>query len=798
MHRDAPVLLLVAALLLLIGQAPVTAQISEDGSLLEFYSGSEPNCAYDNWVSHISEGIARAGYNEYAPVALDRQTNGFGHFQVISNDEAGDQLLAAWRSIFDAFLQGDAVTVQNLLDGAGLSNVYQIVSLTDGDKHYLILREVLNDQYTDDNGTVSASDDVVGSFDYGWGLFALSLDATRPNIILEVPHPCDDFIAPHVAMDALFTLDGGLLFVNGAGREVAWTGVAPYDNSKSLSDPSRNDRTVFQMAHQAAVDAIGNELVIQVHSYDSDSHLNSKTIEVSCKTDYNPNVPVIDNAGHFDLLSLTPQYPIASNSIGNADHAAVRVDSYYGLYYGGGYSWRGAIPISNYIEQPGETGNKQEVYTHIGHDNQNDPENWIHIEIDEFPNVITENILSYYEADGTVPTYHNFVNTVAYFKPFFTALKDQLDGPPAQAQPETMYPITETTSIGTRQGDLNLTANSDNAYEVLTEVVSGGSPNRRYSYLEHTWSFNFTGHDLTLNVEAFHNANNESDNFVLAGSKDGVNYTDLLTVTKTSGDNSPQSVAVNTQVTGTYYIRVRDTDRTAGRTSLDRFSVDYLAVSYTPGVLPREDTLLVHDITLTTGGNKTSTNATGVVTVYSELGNPIPSAQVSIAWSGLYSGNQSAQTDANGRATFTSGNVRNASGYFILTVTNVTKQDFGYVSAMNVETTDQIHVGNGGAGEGEGTAAPIAVLPTAVTLAPAYPNPFNSETHLMFGLPDAGHAKVQILDLSGRTIAILSNGDYTPGYHILSWDASNKPAGVYLVKLETKDLTAFGRVMLIR
>ena len=74
--------------------------IYESGSLKEFIGGTCANCAYDNFISHTSEGIAQNGYNQYAPENLDIQSNGFGNYKIIDNQGT----LSYWRDIFESFI----------------------------------------------------------------------------------------------------------------------------------------------------------------------------------------------------------------------------------------------------------------------------------------------------------------------------------------------------------------------------------------------------------------------------------------------------------------------------------------------------------------------------------------------------------------------------------------------------------------------------------------------------------------------------------------------------------------------
>lgn len=71
-----------------------------NGLVAKLHPGNEPAAAYDNWLSHVVEGVAEeGGVNDYIPEELDPQTNGFGEFQFISEEDA-DSALSQWHSIF--------------------------------------------------------------------------------------------------------------------------------------------------------------------------------------------------------------------------------------------------------------------------------------------------------------------------------------------------------------------------------------------------------------------------------------------------------------------------------------------------------------------------------------------------------------------------------------------------------------------------------------------------------------------------------------------------------------------------
>ena len=75
--------------------------IHETGELSEFLGGNSPGSSYDNWVSHVTEGIASEGFNDYGPDWLDVQTTGFGNYNKL---ESGDPILSYWEDIFSGFI----------------------------------------------------------------------------------------------------------------------------------------------------------------------------------------------------------------------------------------------------------------------------------------------------------------------------------------------------------------------------------------------------------------------------------------------------------------------------------------------------------------------------------------------------------------------------------------------------------------------------------------------------------------------------------------------------------------------
>ena len=132
---------------------------------------------------------------------------------------------------------------------------------------------------------------------------------------------------------------------------------------------------------------------------------------------------------------------------------------------------------------------------------------------------------------------------------------------------------------GTVSGSYTDTHVSDNVSQSIQEQESGGSPNNRYSFLEHKWTINSGGgSSVIFNVEAWHTSNSEGDDFIFAYSTDDATYTDMVTVTKTSDDNTLQTFNLPAGLSGTVYIRVVDTDQTPGNRTKDFVYVDRMYI----------------------------------------------------------------------------------------------------------------------------------------------------------------------------------------------------------------------------
>ncbi len=420
---------LLMMLLLCLAPLPLSAYVEESGSFRQFIMGVEPNAAYDNWLSHTVEAVAEeGGHNDFMPPELDPETTGFGNFQLIE-DEDTDSAAQAWEGIFRAFWRQDADLVDELIEQTGVS--YELVHFTDTDydRSYWILRETLNETYVDTGYYAGPGDDVIGSFNHGWGIFILNEDADVPWVCSQVVHVNDDFIAPPFMLELFLRANMGALAFHGTSREAMWNG-GEFFNARSISDPSRNENLPFQWFTEFFVDTVRAQgmmpQVIQGHSYDSDIHHGEKPVQISPgQMDGYPNRPIRDiSSSHLDWINFTPTMVLPADCL-TAGQAEVQVDDYYAVWHGNAMVHaESGLTISGAVSLPGYSGNNQMEAVDEGRNPYEAYDGFIHFELDELPEELEAldwEYLDFYDGPAP-PTTENFELFFMYYGPALNAL----------------------------------------------------------------------------------------------------------------------------------------------------------------------------------------------------------------------------------------------------------------------------------------------------------------------------------------------------------------------------------------
>jgi len=103
----------------------------------------------------------------------------------------------------------------------------------------------------------------------------------------------------------------------------------------------------------------------------------------------------------------------------------------------------------------------------------------------------------------------------------------------------------------------------------------------------------------------------------------------------------------------------------------------------------------------------------------------------------------------------------------------------------------------------QGTAVSIGndtkvTLPGGTELRANYPNPFNPQTTIGFYLPRTAEIALQVYDSNGRIVARLSEGRLAAGEHMVAFNASGLPSGVYFYRLSGTGFNLTRKMLLLK
>jgi hypothetical protein len=83
-------------------------------------------------------------------------------------------------------------------------------------------------------------------------------------------------------------------------------------------------------------------------------------------------------------------------------------------------------------------------------------------------------------------------------------------------------------------------------------------------------------------------------------------------------------------------------------------------------------------------------------------------------------------------------------------------------------------------------------------LEPPSPNPFNPATEIRFTLGLDGPTRLEILDIAGRVVETLIDGQLSEGSHNITWNASAFPSGLYYCRVQSGDWSRTGTLLLVK
>ena len=99
---------------------------------------------------------------------------------------------------------------------------------------------------------------------------------------------------------------------------------------------------------------------------------------------------------------------------------------------------------------------------------------------------------------------------------------------------------------------------------------------------------------------------------------------------------------------------------------------------------------------------------------------------------------------------------------------------------------------------GESVNATVISQPNAFTMNPAYPNPFNPTTTIVYEINTNDLVNISVYDVLGRNMETLVNNTKTLGSHSVIWNASNYSSGIYYVKMVSGDVSQMQKIVLMK
>ena len=89
-------------------------------------------------------------------------------------------------------------------------------------------------------------------------------------------------------------------------------------------------------------------------------------------------------------------------------------------------------------------------------------------------------------------------------------------------------------------------------------------------------------------------------------------------------------------------------------------------------------------------------------------------------------------------------------------------------------------------------------VPLHYRLEQNFPNPFNPDTNITFGLPRDSRVKLEVFNTLGERIATLLDNEMTAGCHSVKFNASQLASGIYLYRIDTRDFQTTKRMVVIK
>jgi hypothetical protein len=89
-------------------------------------------------------------------------------------------------------------------------------------------------------------------------------------------------------------------------------------------------------------------------------------------------------------------------------------------------------------------------------------------------------------------------------------------------------------------------------------------------------------------------------------------------------------------------------------------------------------------------------------------------------------------------------------------------------------------------------------IPSEFRLFQNYPNPFNPSSTLKYDVASESNVIIRIYNITGQEIATIVNERKKPGTYHVTWNAENRPTGIYFVKMAAGEFSSLVKMILIK
>ena len=98
---------------------------------------------------------------------------------------------------------------------------------------------------------------------------------------------------------------------------------------------------------------------------------------------------------------------------------------------------------------------------------------------------------------------------------------------------------------------------------------------------------------------------------------------------------------------------------------------------------------------------------------------------------------------------------------------------------------------------------PLMAIPNEFSIKDNYPNPFNPETTIEFGLPSEENVTILIFNQIGQLIRTLYENPLSAGYHTITWNGQTDngeaaPSGVYFLRFSAGEFSSTQKMMMVK